>query len=74
MGNIRLAVPAWCSMSAVLQREAEAKYPFRHSDGVDFKAWAKRILYREDRGDKDLLLIQVKYAKEAMGVEDKPAP
>lgn len=33
---------------------------------VDHKAWARVILEREKRGDKSLLPIQVKFAREAM--------
>lgn len=53
-------------MSLVLEAEAASRYPLNTTAGRDHKAWAKRILYREERGDKDLLIIQVKFAKEAM--------
>lgn len=39
--------------------------------GRDFKAWAKRILWREEHGDKSLLSIQVKFAKMAMDIKDE---
>jgi len=34
---------------------------------IDHRAWARRILDREKRGDTTLSLIQVKFAQEAMG-------
>lgn len=37
-------------------------------DGRDPKLWAKTILERAARGDKDLLAIQVSFAKEALEV------
>ncbi len=40
-------------------------------DRVDSKAWAKRILEREERGDKTLLSIQVKFAKMALDIKDE---
>lgn len=58
-------------MSAVLRSEAEAKYPYRNTAGVDYKAWAKRIIYREERGDKDLLMVQVRFAKEALNINEE---
>lgn len=58
-------------MSVVLEAEAAARYPFKSANGVDHKAWAKRFLYREERGDKDLLTIQVKFAKMAMDIKDE---
>lgn len=58
-------------MSAVLEREASAKYPMNTTAGRDYKAWAKRILYRESRGDKSLLAIQVEFAKMAMEAKEE---
>lgn len=58
-------------MSLVLEAEAAARYPMSTTAGRDYKAWAKRILYREEHGDKDLLIIQVKFAKEAMQSKDE---
>ncbi len=37
------------------------------SSPIDHRAWARRILEREKHGDKALTLIQVQFAKEAMG-------
>ncbi len=39
--------------------------------GRDFKAWAKRILWREEQGDLSLLSIQVSFAKIAMNVKEE---
>lgn len=49
-------------MSALLQAEAEAKYPWRLTNGVDDKAWAKRFVYRFEKGDRTMLPIQVQFA------------
>jgi len=56
-------------MSIVLEAEASAKYPFKIKDGNDHRSWAKRILYRLERNDKDLLPIQIKFAQMAMGIQ-----
>lgn len=48
--------------------EAAAQFPYQQ---IDHKAWAKRILYREEKGDTLLTHYQVKEAK--MGLEVKPA-
>lgn len=53
-------------MSLQLRSEAEAQYPYRTTTGFDHKCWAKRIIYRDDRGDKELTSLQVKWAREAM--------
>lgn len=39
------------------------------ASNIDHRAWAKRILEREKRGDKSVSLLQVKFAKEAMAAE-----
>lgn len=57
-------------MSAALESEANAMYPFQNKD---HKAWAKRIIYRAAHGDKDLLLVQVKFARMAMDIKDEVA-
>lgn len=56
-------------MSAQLKGEAEAKYPMDTSNGCDHKAWAKRFVYRAERGDKDLLPIQIIFGYMALGLE-----
>jgi hypothetical protein len=54
-------------MSVQLQHEATARFPMNTTAGRDDKAWAKRILYREERGDKSLTPIQVRFARDAIG-------
>lgn len=56
-------------MSAVLIAEANAKYPTKTTAGVDHKAWAKRFVYRAERGDKSLLAVQVLFAYQALDLE-----
>lgn len=58
-------------MSVAIYHEAEARYPYKHSTGYDHLAWAKRIIYRNEHGDKSLLLCQIKCAYEAM---NQPVP
>jgi hypothetical protein len=53
-------------MSLQIELEAAAHFPVVTVMGRDCKAWAKRILFREERGDKTLMPIQVRFAKEAM--------
>lgn len=53
-------------MSTVIRNEAEAKYPTKTSTGIDYKAWAKRFVYRAERGDKDLLHVQILFAYQAL--------
>jgi hypothetical protein len=50
-----------------IRERAEAEFPMRTVTGVDNLAWAKRILFREQHGDKDLMPIQVQFAKQALG-------
>lgn len=58
-------------MSHAILFEAEAKYPLNTTQGRDYKAWARRIIHRFERGDKDLLPIQITFAHEAL---DMPPP
>lgn len=53
--------------------EARANHPNNTTVGRDYKAWAKQIMYREGRGDTELLAIQVDFAREALGLP-KPTP
>lgn len=52
-------------MSTLLEHEAAAKFPFK---GADHKAWAKRIIYRAEHGDKDLLPVQITFAQMALDI------
>lgn len=57
-------------MSLQIRSEAEARFPYLLAgDQRDHKCWAKRILYREERGDKDVSALQVKFAKQAMNID-----
>jgi hypothetical protein len=58
-------------MSRQLHAEAAAKFPYNTPAGYDYKAWAKRILWRQEQGDKELTTLQTKFAAEAM---DRPGP
>ncbi|MBV8060492.1 MAG: hypothetical protein JO253_03060 [Alphaproteobacteria bacterium] len=53
-------------MSYAIRSEAEARYPQYVSGQRDFKAWAKRIVFRHSQGDKTLNHAQIKFAYEAM--------
>ena len=58
-------------MSRNLHAEAIALFPYNTGAGFDYKAWAKRILWRKEQGDTELTALQIKFAEEAMnrGVE-----
>jgi hypothetical protein len=56
-----------------LRSEAAAQFPYLIANDVrDHKAWAKRIMHREERGDTLLTHYQVKEARMALGQEKKP--
>ncbi|HWU84476.1 MAG TPA: hypothetical protein VN028_03975 [Rhodocyclaceae bacterium] len=52
-----------------LHAEATEKFPFNTPAGYDFKAWAKRILWRHEQQDPELLAVQIKFAADAMGIK-----
>lgn len=58
-------------MSLALESEALARYPYRTVQGFDHLAWAKRFIYRLENGDKTLLMVQIKFAKMALGIKDE---
>ena len=58
-------------MSHAIRFEAEAKYPLITTQGRDYKAWAKRIVHRHKRGDKELMHCQIHCAYPAL---DLPIP
>lgn len=58
-------------MSALLMGEAAAKFPLHTTYGTDYKAWAKRIMHRLERGDKSLLPVQIQFAKMALNIVDE---
>lgn len=47
---------------------ARAAHPTNTAMGRDYKAWAKQIMFREERGDKNLLAVQVTFARIALGI------
>lgn len=53
------------------QQAAESRYPLLTVNGRDDRAWAKRILYRNELRDKTLIPIQVQFAKMAMKVTEE---
>lgn len=48
--------------------ESFALYPSVTTVGRDQRAWAKRILFRLEKGATDLLPVQIDFAQRAMGV------
>lgn len=60
-------------MKPISQAESEAfaMYPYNH--GADHFAWAKRILYRESKGDNTLTALQVRFARMAMNIKPEAA-
>ncbi len=53
-------------MSMQLQFEASSRFPAHTTAGTDHRGWARRIQYREQHGDKSLLPIQIRFAREAL--------
>lgn len=45
----------------------------KSGDGIDHKRWAKNIMARLARKDKDLSMIQIQFAKAALEIQDEPA-
>ena len=58
-------------MSYVLESEAEARFPMWVNGQRDYKAWAKRILYRIERNDKDVTKVQADAAERAMNIKQR---
>lgn len=55
--------------TSYLQEEARGVHPYAIVGGHDHLAWAKRIVWREERRDPTLSSLQVRFAKEALGIE-----
>jgi hypothetical protein len=53
-------------MSRNLHADAIALYPYNNGTSFDYKAWAKRILWRQEQKDPDLTTLQIRFATEAM--------
>lgn len=60
-------------MSLQLEQEAAAKFPTYNGDVRDFKAWAKRFVWRDQMKDRDLTSIQIEFAYQALGIEKPKA-
>lgn len=63
--------------TSYLQDQAADQFPYLLAGGqYDHKAWAKRIIYREERRDSSLMPIQVQFARQAldMTIEEKQKP
>lgn len=58
-------------MSLQLTNEAKSRHPFKTTHGVDCKAWAKQIIYRFERNDKDLLAVQILFAQMALNIKQQ---
>lgn len=56
-------------MSDRIRQQAEAEIPYATAHGADPKAWAKRFVYRHERGDKTLLPVQIQFAYLALDKE-----
>lgn len=56
-------------MSDRIRQAAEAAIPYATTHGADAKAWAKRFVYRYEKGDKTLLPVQVQFAYMALGMD-----
>lgn len=57
-------------MSAALEAQARELFPYQGSDHL---AWCKRIMWRLERGDKTLSMIQIQFAKTALNVDQAAA-
>lgn len=52
-----------------LREEAAVKFPFNSAAGYDHKAWAKRIIWRIEQKDPELMAIQIRFAREALDIK-----
>jgi hypothetical protein len=50
--------------------QAAALFPFQQ---IDHLAWAKRILWREEHGDKEVTSLQASFARMALNKKPKGA-
>lgn len=71
--RVRLAAPDVAELS---REEADAQLRKLHAaaviapkgDGYDHLGWARKVLQREAAGDKNIHMMQIKMAKEALGI------
>jgi hypothetical protein len=54
--------------------EAQSAHPYNAVGGRDHLAWAKQIMYRDERKCSDLSAHQVKEAKMALGIDQPKKP
>jgi hypothetical protein len=52
-----------------LEDQAAALHPIVTAAGRDLRAWAKRIVWRHQNKDRDLTMIQIQFAYQALGME-----
>lgn len=52
--------------TSYIQDEAAGAHAYLTHAGHDHKAWAKRIIYREERRDPTVTALQVRFAREAL--------
>jgi len=65
-----LAIPVEKAAAKVAEKYLAQLQDFKaESTGVDHKRWAKKIMARHEAGDKSLLPIQIKFAKEALNAK-----
>lgn len=65
-----LAIPVEKAAANVAEKYLAQLQDFKaESTGVDHKRWAKKIMARHEAGDKSLLPIQIKFAKEALNAK-----
>lgn len=60
-------------MSRNLHAEAFGVHPTLTHAGRDEKAWAKRIVWRQENGDRDLMPIQIQFARQALDIKPEAA-
>ena len=53
-------------MSIALETEAKLVHPLVVNGQTDCKAWARRFIYRYEKGDKELTHIQIRFAHDAL--------
>jgi hypothetical protein len=60
-------------MSTALRLESEAKFPDVTAGGRrDYVAWAKRFVYRYERGDNDIKKAQIGRSKRSTEKRNQP--
>lgn len=60
-------------MSAAMIEAARVRHPYRLTESLDHKAWAKQIMYRVELRDPSLLPVQIQFAKMALDIKEEVA-